>query len=485
MSSTYDVVSNPHPAHLDAWEGHNTICSPPCTTNQYNLSLAAQDLSDVPSSWTRSYIPHEVSHYTSNRKIDSGVKWGMMKRAKLLRMTPLYNERIVTDNFLVGVPKLGDHISRTNSRRCYASTWQCCPGSCNIGYQVITCNSKALQFDYSHWDEQGDLEKFQLVDGLGVYQTSWIDPSAVSNAVVGTREAASLKSFRDYDALTDLFQFPGMVKELHGTMASFYRILCNLRSRFSTLDLAVAARRRPVDLLKCSSRTLRKLASAWLAYRYSVMTTLMSINDIRKVVSRINLVKDKSSRTITPTSLSPSHGSSWIERSVSGSKLVTSTVTSRYAMQAIMAMSRVGVNPLSTAWELIPYSFVVDWFVNVGDYILAVTNVNFATQVIGCTSVKTETEDSYTVHYSGTQNIAAGSYGSGDTFCWPSGSIPNHPAVTTSPVDGLLRSVKTERYDRTVFHPEGQVNLSFNPNISWRRMIDSCALTLNLIKGGK
>lgn len=32
------------------------------------------------------------------------------------------------------------------------------------------------------------------------------------------------------------------------------------------------------------------------------------------------------------------------------------------------------VNPLSTAWELVPFSFVVDWFVKVGDYLSNLTD---------------------------------------------------------------------------------------------------------------
>ena len=34
-----------------------------------------------------------------------------------------------------------------------------------------------------------------------------------------------------------------------------------------------------------------------------------------------------------------------------------------------MAQWNLGSNPLLTAWELVPYSFVVDWFVPIGDFI--------------------------------------------------------------------------------------------------------------------
>lgn len=33
------------------------------------------------------------------------------------------------------------------------------------------------------------------------------------------------------------------------------------------------------------------------------------------------------------------------------------------------AQWNLGINPLLTAWELVPYSFVVDWFIPIGDFI--------------------------------------------------------------------------------------------------------------------
>jgi hypothetical protein len=42
----------------------------------------------------------------------------------------------------------------------------------------------------------------------------------------------------------------------------------------------------------------------------------------------------------------------------------------------LLLASKLGlVNPLSVAWELVPFSFVVDWFVNVGDFLGSFTDL--------------------------------------------------------------------------------------------------------------
>lgn len=63
------------------------------------------------------------------------------------------------------------------------------------------------------------------------------------------------------------------------------------------------------------------------------------------------------------------------------------SVSVRYRMTSpsLQGMASVGmVNPASLAWELLPFSFVVDWFLPVGNYLEAITATTGCTFLDGC-----------------------------------------------------------------------------------------------------
>lgn len=50
-------------------------------------------------------------------------------------------------------------------------------------------------------------------------------------------------------------------------------------------------------------------------------------------------------------------------------RVTTVELSARGSVVADIEPPRIAVNPITTAWELIPYSFVIDWFVQVGKYL--------------------------------------------------------------------------------------------------------------------
>lgn len=128
------------------------------------------------------------------------------------------------------------------------------------------------------------------------------------------------------------------------------------------------------------------LRDNWLQYRYGLMPLLMSIDGYYKALTRTSRPKRQTARgyasanppqQLWTDSQNLSLGSyGW---NITYSKSLTQSVSARagvlYEGSFTFAKSigfSLGAVPI-TAWELVPYSFVLDWFVNFGDWIEAVT----------------------------------------------------------------------------------------------------------------
>lgn len=483
--TTYDVITNSHWGEIPAWDG---VCmgSGPCSGTRFNdLSRPKGNCLAPPSyftTWKLEYEPKTVSEYRGDpSKMGlTGTGLHTLRRSGQLKMSALQRSRVTTINNLVRVPKIGDHVSRLDSKYTQFPT---SGNICAPPYTVV-CTNKKAGFDYNHWEEQGDINKWTLYDGLLQRSFSEIRQADILDASIQVKEEATLKSFRDYDALTDAFQYTEMAVSLAHDLRDFSNTYTKFLNRFPLVDVLRARKFTPRQLLRSSERILRSIGSTWLKYRYSVMTTVMSINDVRRLMDKQWLIQDRAARVITPTPLYPSTSGNYIAVNITGSVKVRATVTTLYLTSKLAQLMRTGLNPLTTAYEYIPYSFVADWFINTGDYILAKSNLSFAQDVACCLSTKTDTTETYDLHYQDPSGVTAGQYGSiNSSVCWPgAASSYQHPGVSNPGVtDSTLRTVHTERYSRSLFARGGAVNLRINPNLSWRRVLDAAALTLNYI----
>lgn len=119
----------------------------------------------------------------------------------------------------------------------------------------------------------------------------------------------------------------------------------------------------------------KSLSSDWLAYRYGWRPLISDLKTLSEMISnsKDRLVRhskrssDVSSHTSTSTRMNP------VGSYFSWQVTVIDEVTTRLrgSVTADIVLPKLQFNPLVTGWELIPFSFVIDWFVSIGKALLA------------------------------------------------------------------------------------------------------------------
>lgn len=176
-----------------------------------------------------------------------------------------------------------------------------------------------------------------------------------------------------------------------------------LTRAFSTLIRAFMAARRGkfnlvAKLLKVRRLRLPKsksVAEKWLAYQYGWAPLMGDVYDSYKFLQRgFNTrmqVLAVTTRFTIDISQKWSHNH-WDKNTVSGTKRCSGKMFYRLADNFLSRLNQVGlINPAEVAWALVPFSFVVDWFVPVGRYLEALSarvGLTFVDGYYGC-SVQT------------------------------------------------------------------------------------------------
>lgn len=139
--------------------------------------------------------------------------------------------------------------------------------------------------------------------------------------------------------------------------------------------------------IKTYKRKLSYLSDKWLEYRYGIMPTFMDIQDLQSTyendivrpadqIRKSSAIARQPRKVILDEVAGYSHsahmwGIKW-RYTVFREYTVTSHVY--YKVRDTNMSTNVGggiYNLFPLAWELVPYSFVVDWFINVGDFLRA------------------------------------------------------------------------------------------------------------------
>lgn len=316
------------------------------------------------------------------------------------------------------------------------------------------------------------------------YVIHGFDAGDISAAISRVQNQMISDALSSYDALTDiaeLRQVPGMLSSMSRTILNIVR---GMRGRFGRNAMRACANIPIRELIKHPSRLFRALGNEWMTYRYGIMPLLYSCQDILKTIDRGQDVETRSSETVMPRELSvslPGSSNTFRRTRIDGSIVIRGCIFQHFTSTELSRLSGLGVNPFVTAWELIPYSFVIDWFVNVGDYIAAKTGSSFAQRKWACLSRRNKYTTITEVHLPQQDKTCGISLKTPTN--WYGSLPPTPPPVILSNPEGYfpVESTEVDGYSRWIVDVTG-AQLVFKPTLNWRRYLDTAVLSLNLLR---
>lgn len=280
----------------------------------------------------------------------------------------------------------------------------------------------------------------QDVSSLPVYDLR--DDLRFSTEVEDIKSTVSTALHKRWDAMTDIL-------EGRATLTMMRSLLGSARKPLSTFkSLRDRLRKNP---FKGSDRELRE---KWLEFRYGIMPLMYSIQDATKLLEEsVNEYLTERSRTSIQLSSKEVPNRECVYIRHSGTVHINGTAKGRFKTSSSRLYSGVSLNVINSLWEVIPYSLVVDWFANVGDYLYnrtsALTPSTFDSQM--CYSVKKVIT---------TQTFAR---------------IKNQDGSFS---DHLLKEEEENSYERYPF-TQSDIKLVLNPKFSsWKRWLDAYALSI-------
>jgi len=132
-------------------------------------------------------------------------------------------------------------------------------------------------------------------------------------------------------------------------------------------------------------------SNTWLAYSYGLRPLLSDVYGACEALGKRNkpFVDVETVRSgMNQRVEAEVHASGQYHNSIAGDIVVRGQISFRVSNPLLKVADSVGlINPLSVAWELVPFSFVVDWFVPVGDLIQGIVppqGVDFVDGWISC-----------------------------------------------------------------------------------------------------
>lgn len=450
--------------------------------NEYSISTSTGCKDNNPVDRGRDYFTPAVPSFDeelrvlpssirrSEKKGDTDAKWSRIKKSREIRMTDYLVSTTNTQFFVAEyarIPTLYGYATRAHEQ----SYNNDCPGH--------GCTYCWLPRD---WKPSEDRIRTKVA--VDTYRT---DSSYLSEDFPG------ISSFM-LNPSSDPSERMRVMADVVSKSAFDVDLLTNLAESKETLSLLIDlinGIRKPLESIQKIARNTRKNplkqgSEAWLMYRYGIMPVIYSVQDAIKLLKQRGFLyqtfrsKGSSDLKFPNRDMSIPH----IYNMGAASLTYRGTGKVYYGSEALRLISRISVNPVLTAWELVPWSFVVDWFVDVSGFIrahsLALTSM--ATDSKYCISEKMNYSLNtylYIPPSSQQTDIPLGHYGHEDNGLYDGNAFRSlKPQAVTYSLGGdfLISSETMDSYSRSVFQP-GDIELQVYVDLNWLRGLDAIALS--------
>lgn len=403
----------------------------------------------------------------------SGGSWSKIKESGRIRMTPYHVTNETIDYPLASVDRNGYFYFAGSASHC----------SLNDEHEdVIDAAQHEIIDLHSSWSEVGDLSYWlSKYDELPFFKVQ-IDAHDSDLQRAKTRCWTDL--LHTYNFAEDLAELSDTVHLMVSLLTAAHHPLRAYREVKETLLGLV--RKGTLTRHQASER----IAGEWLQVQYGIMPIMYSVQDVVKVLQGM---EDKYATTratvdgsISNPDLSAATGS-YFHEVASGSLQSRVTARGHWTSGSLHTFDRIGFNPFTTAWELVPFSFVIDWFLNVGDLVTAYAETwsSTADQLIGCVSKREKYHVETYLHLEVDERQEfSRNYHS--TLCddrTPDDVVYNVTRGSKRTYDLLLASKDVNNYDRTLFDNQ-DLHLSWSPFLDWKRTITGLALSITNSKRG-
>jgi len=258
------------------------------------------------------------------------------------------------------------------------------------------------------------------------------DPELQEEQAYRLQQAASRIYSSGWDALTFIGELKDTVKTFRGMKQRYANDISNILRKVDSL-------RNP--RYRGKFRTTKDihdiLANGWLEGRYGWRTLGYDLKDIAKALARIDSQRQRfreaAPGTAVKTATSGTVNWSWAFCNGQHYWKKEHSFQPRALVVADVKPPKLAFNPLVTGWELAPLSFVVDRFVNVGQYLESMSFLALATSWTGSVSYLYEMESTQNIKilnwvspYSGTFTTS-GSASVKVVVRHPMNTLPIHP----------------------------------------------------------